>query len=100
MPKALETNKTKVRYKDVDIGEVRDIRVGDDRKEVIVTADIHRNARPISSTIRAFGWCGREFPAPAYRAWPRWYRAPTSAWMWALCGQAATTSSAWKSRPS
>jgi paraquat-inducible protein B len=41
----LETNKTKVRYKDVDIGEVRDIRVGDDRKEVIVTADIHRNAK-------------------------------------------------------
>ena len=42
----LEANKTKVRYKDVDIGEVRDIRVGDDRKEVIVTADIHRNAKP------------------------------------------------------
>ena len=41
----LETNKTKVRYKDVDIGEVRDIRVGEDRKEVIVTADIHRNAK-------------------------------------------------------
>ena len=40
----LEANKTKVRYKDVDIGEVRDIRVGEDRKEVIVTADIHRNA--------------------------------------------------------
>jgi paraquat-inducible protein B len=41
----LETNKTKVRYKDVEIGEVRDIRVGDDRKEVIVTAAIHRNAQ-------------------------------------------------------
>ncbi len=41
----LEVNKTKVRYKDVDIGEVRDILVGDDRKEVIVTADIHRNAK-------------------------------------------------------
>jgi paraquat-inducible protein B len=40
----LETNKTKVRYKDVEIGEVAAIRVGDDRKEVIVTAEIHRNA--------------------------------------------------------
>jgi paraquat-inducible protein B len=40
----LETNKTKVRYKDVEIGEVAAIRVSDDRKEVIVTADIHRNA--------------------------------------------------------
>jgi len=41
----LETNKTKVRYKDVEIGEVRDIQVSDDRKKVIVTADIHRNAK-------------------------------------------------------
>jgi paraquat-inducible protein B len=40
----LEANKTKVRYKDVEIGEVAAIRVGDDRKEVVVTADIHRNA--------------------------------------------------------
>jgi len=42
----LEANKTKVRYKDVEIGEVRDIRVGADRREVIVTAEIHRNAQP------------------------------------------------------
>ena len=41
----LESNKTKVRYKDVDIGDVTEIRVGADRKEVIVTAEIHRNAR-------------------------------------------------------
>jgi paraquat-inducible protein B len=41
----LEANKTKIRYKDVEIGEVSDIRVSDDRKEVVVTADIHRNAR-------------------------------------------------------
>ncbi|HEY0746058.1 MAG TPA: MlaD family protein [Steroidobacteraceae bacterium] len=41
----LEVNKTRVRYKDVEIGEVTDIVVSDDRKGVIVTADIHRNAR-------------------------------------------------------
>jgi paraquat-inducible protein B len=40
----LEANKTKVRYKDVEIGEVRDIHVSKDRKEVIVTAVIHRDA--------------------------------------------------------
>jgi paraquat-inducible protein B len=40
----LEASKTKVRYKDVEIGEVSDIRVGEDRKEVIVTASIHRSA--------------------------------------------------------
>jgi len=41
----LEANKTKVRYKDVEIGEVRDIHVSKDRKEVIVTAVIHRDAK-------------------------------------------------------
>jgi paraquat-inducible protein B len=40
----LEANKTKIRYKDVDIGDVTAIRVADDRKSVIVTARIHRDA--------------------------------------------------------
>jgi paraquat-inducible protein B len=40
----LEANKTRIRYKDVEIGEVRDIHVSKDRKEVIVTAVIHRDA--------------------------------------------------------
>jgi paraquat-inducible protein B len=41
----LEANKTKIRYKDVDIGEVTDIHVSKDRKKVVVTARIHRDAR-------------------------------------------------------
>jgi paraquat-inducible protein B len=40
----LEANKTKIRYKDVEIGEVRDIHVSPDRQQVIVTAVIHRDA--------------------------------------------------------
>ena len=40
----LEANKTKIRYKEVDIGEVRDIHVSKDRKEVTVNALIHRDA--------------------------------------------------------
>jgi paraquat-inducible protein B len=40
----LEANKTKIRYKDVEIGEVHDIHVSKDRKEVIVNAVIHRDA--------------------------------------------------------
>jgi paraquat-inducible protein B len=40
----LEANKTKIRYKDVEIGEVEDIHVSKDRKEVVVTARIHRDA--------------------------------------------------------
>jgi paraquat-inducible protein B len=35
----LEADKTKIRYKDVEIGEVSDIHVSKDRKEVVVTAD-------------------------------------------------------------
>ncbi len=40
----LEAKKTKIRYKDVEIGEVTDIHVSKDRKEVIVSAEIHRDA--------------------------------------------------------
>jgi paraquat-inducible protein B len=40
----LEANKTKIRYKDVDIGDVTDIHVSKDRKKVVVTARIHRDA--------------------------------------------------------
>jgi paraquat-inducible protein B len=40
----LEAHKTKIRYKAVEIGEVRDIHVSKDRKDVIVTAMIHRDA--------------------------------------------------------
>jgi len=50
----LEANKTKIRYKDVEIGEVSDIRVGDNRKEVIVTADIQRNAKDYMVTDTRF----------------------------------------------
>ena len=41
----LEANKTKIRYKDVDIGQVSDIHVAKDRSEVIVKAEIHREAK-------------------------------------------------------
>jgi paraquat-inducible protein B len=40
----LEANKTKIRYKDVEIGEVSDIHVARDRRGVIVTAAIRRDA--------------------------------------------------------
>jgi paraquat-inducible protein B len=41
----LEPNNTKVRYKAVEIGEVSEIHVSKDRKEVVVEAKIHRNVR-------------------------------------------------------
>jgi paraquat-inducible protein B len=39
----LEPNKTKISYKAVEIGEVKEIHVSKDRKEVVVEARIHRN---------------------------------------------------------
>lgn len=41
----LEPNKTKISYKAVEIGQVKEIHVSEDRKNVIVEARIHRNAR-------------------------------------------------------
>jgi paraquat-inducible protein B len=41
----LEPNKTKISYKAVEIGEVKEIHVSKDRQEVIVEARIHRSAR-------------------------------------------------------
>lgn len=40
----LEANKTKVRYKNVEIGDVTNLHVSKDRKNVVVTARMHRDA--------------------------------------------------------
>ena len=40
----LEPNKTKISYKAVEIGEVKEIHVSKDRQEVVVEARIHRNS--------------------------------------------------------
>jgi paraquat-inducible protein B len=44
----LEVGKTPVRYKDVDIGTVRSIRLSDDRSKVIVKADLVKSAASIA----------------------------------------------------
>lgn len=40
----LEPNKTKISYKAVEIGEVKEIHVSKDRQEVVIEARIHRNS--------------------------------------------------------
>jgi paraquat-inducible protein B len=40
----LEANKTRIKYKEVDIGTVKSIRIEDDRKSVVVTAEMSRHA--------------------------------------------------------
>ena len=41
----LEPNKTKISYKAVEIGQIKGIHVSKDRKDVVVDARIHRDAR-------------------------------------------------------
>jgi len=98
----LEANKTKVRYKDVEIGEVAAIRVGDDRKEVIVTAEIHRNAsaylvddNPLLGFGAAAGIGGRRVGLGHVGV-----RCLTSAWMWVIPQQVAIALSDSKYLPS
>lgn len=43
----LEANKTRVKYRDVDIGVVKQIRLAPDRKGVIVVAEMSADARPL-----------------------------------------------------
>ena len=42
----LEAAKTKIKYKNVDIGEVKTIKLSDDRHGVVVTAEIVKEAAP------------------------------------------------------
>jgi paraquat-inducible protein B len=39
--------KTKIRYRDVDVGEVREIGIGADRMTVVITAELIREAAPL-----------------------------------------------------
>ncbi|MBP8295343.1 MAG: MCE family protein [Burkholderiales bacterium] len=43
----IEPRKTKIKYKNVDIGEVRTVTLSEDRSRVIVTAQITREAEPL-----------------------------------------------------
>src|SRR4051812_15051583 len=42
----LEAGKTKVRYKDIEVGTVRDVRLSDDLKEVVAVAELRKQAKP------------------------------------------------------
>src|SRR3954470_11080304 len=42
----LEAGKTKVRYKDIDVGTVQDVRLSDDLKEVVAVAELRKQAEP------------------------------------------------------
>ncbi|MBC3862048.1 MCE family protein [Undibacterium jejuense] len=50
----LEVGKTKLRYKDVDVGQVKAISLSSDRKNVIVTAQLIKSAADILATDTRF----------------------------------------------
>src|SRR5664279_4610193 len=41
----MEAGKTKIKYKDVQIGEVKGIAISEDRSHVVVTAELSKDAR-------------------------------------------------------
>jgi paraquat-inducible protein B len=54
----LEAGKTKIKYKDVEVGQVKSIRLSDDLREVIVTADMVKDAKHYLSENTRF-WVER-----------------------------------------
>ena len=65
----LEAGKTKIKFKDVDIGVVKSVVLSPDHKRVIATAELSQGRdEHAASTTRASGSCARAFPAAPCRA--------------------------------
>ena len=45
----LEAGKTKVRYKDIDVGTVQDLRLSDDLENVVAVAELRKQAEPFAA---------------------------------------------------
>jgi paraquat-inducible protein B len=67
----LTPGKTAVRYKDVDIGLVKSVRLASDRSHVIASIELTRTPRASPSRTRVSGWCARALRSVAYPAWKR-----------------------------
>ncbi|WP_245961132.1 intermembrane transport protein PqiB [Vogesella indigofera] len=50
----LEAGKTRIKYRDVDIGEVTSVKVSEDRKSIIATAQISKEAEPYLTSDSRF----------------------------------------------
>ena len=97
----LEAGKTRIKYKDVDIGVVKSVTLAEDRAGVVVKADLSQAAPRISSsTTRASGSCARASRAAPSRASARCSPARTSAWTRASRPSRGATSSASRRRRS
>ena len=55
----LEAEKTRVRYRSVDIGRVTGIAFSKDRSNVIATVELSKQTEPCWWLIPVSGWCAR-----------------------------------------
>ena len=64
----LEAGKTRIKYKDVDVGQIDSVSLSEDGSYVIAGARLARSADPCWWTTPASGWSARGSPAAPCRA--------------------------------
>jgi len=75
----IEAGKTRIKYKNVDIGQVKSVVLSRDRSHVIVRPSFPHRQKIFSLRTPASGWCDRASPEAASPALPPCCPAPTSA---------------------
>ncbi len=96
----LEAGKTKIKFKDVDIGVVKSVVLSPDHKRVIATAELSQGrVEHAASTTPASGSCARAFPAAPCRVSARCCPARSSAWTSARRRRRGATSSGLEAPP-
>jgi len=95
----LEPGKTKVKYKDVDIGQVRAITLGEDLSKVLVTIDMSKEARRFATADSRFWVVRPQIGASGVTGLGTLLSGATSASTRASRKPKRRTSSAWKIRP-
>ena len=95
-----EAGKTKIKFKDVDIGVVKKVALSKDYKSVVATAELTRDATDmLVDDTRFWVASGRVSRAARYQASARCCRVPSSAWISATRNRSGATTRGWKRRP-
>ena len=77
----LEAGKTKIKYKDVQLGQVTEIRLTPDLSRVLVTAELVKEAEGFCRPTRDFGSCGPGSRQVRFPDSARFFRGLSSAWI-------------------
>lgn len=77
----LEAGKTKIKYKNVDVGEVKQVTLSDDHQRVVATAEIVKEAGPYLVEDSRFGSFAHGCPAAMFLDSGRCSPAPSSGWI-------------------